>query len=115
MVATVVDLVESWHNYDKKHGGRLIQIRKSYLVLLSTMCGVKQNRAKLSELENMQKLFAVADGMIRKHAPDELTKVIIFFMKICYLTFLMKICNLIFLMKIFNSVFLMKICNLIFL
>ena len=83
MVATVVDLVESWHNYDKKHGGRLIQIRKSYLVLLSTMCGVKQNRAKLSELENMQKLFNVADGMIRKHAPDELTKVA--HILICYL------------------------------
>ena len=83
LLGTVVDLIESWHTYDRKHGGRLIQIRKGFLILLSTMTMVKQNRVKLSDLDLMQKLYNVCDGMIRKNAPDQLTKILINTMHKC--------------------------------
>jgi len=77
LIATVVEQIESWHNYDRKQGGRLIQIRKAFLTLLSTMASVKQNRVKIGEVELMQKLFRICDKMVRKNAPDELTKLLI--------------------------------------
>lgn len=77
LIGTVVDLIESWHNYDRKHGGRLIQIRKAFFVLLSTMATVKQNREKICELDIMQKLYTVCECMIRKNAPEQLTKLLI--------------------------------------
>ena len=43
-VATVVELIATWHRYDKKHGGRLLQIRKSLLTLMSAMSTSKECR-----------------------------------------------------------------------
>ena len=41
------------------------------------MASVKQNRVKIGEVELMQKLFRICDKMVRKNAPDELTKLLI--------------------------------------
>ena len=40
-VGTVVELIATWHRYDKKHGGRLLQIRKSLLTMLGAMSASK--------------------------------------------------------------------------
>ena len=44
-VGTVVELIATWHRYDKKHGGRLLQIRKSLLTMLGAM-----STSKVSDL-----------------------------------------------------------------
>lgn len=52
-ISTVVGLIESWHKYDKKHGGRLLQIRKSFLSLLGAMTASKDCQNKLAKPEVM--------------------------------------------------------------
>jgi hypothetical protein len=76
LTSTVVDLIEAWHKYDAKHGGRLIQIRKAYLVLLSTMTSGSQ-KTRISDMEIMQKLYAICGNMLRKNAPEQLIKLLI--------------------------------------
>jgi len=76
-VATVVELIATWHRYDKKHGGRLLQIRKSLLTLMSAMSTSKECRHKLADLETMRKLFGVCSDMLNSRAPEQLIKQII--------------------------------------
>ena len=72
-----VELIATWHKYDKKHGGRLLQIRKSLLTLLAAMNASKECRHKLADVENMRKLYVVCDDMLTSRAPEQLIKQIL--------------------------------------
>ena len=82
-IRTVVELISSWHKYDKKQGGRLLQIRKSMLNLLSAMTAAKESRNKVADLENMTKLYHVCDEMFEMRAPEQIIKQLITIMSRC--------------------------------
>ena len=77
MTRKKVELISTWHKYDKKHGGRLLQIRKSLLALLAAMNASKECRHKLADVENMRKLYVVCDDMLTSRAPEQLIKQIL--------------------------------------
>jgi len=77
MLPVVVDLIESWHKYDHRHGCRLIHLRKGFIILLKSMTSDKEGRAKLSDQGILKKLCAVAEGMMQKNEPEQVVRLLI--------------------------------------
>jgi len=77
MLPVVVDLIESWHKYDHRHGCRLIHLRKGFIILLKSMTAEKEGRTKLSDQGILKKLCSVAEGMMQKSEPEQVVRLLI--------------------------------------
>ena len=77
MLPVVVDLIESWHKYDHRHGCRLIHLRKGFIILLKSMTADKEGRTKLSDQGILKKLCSVAEGMMQKSEPEQVVRLLI--------------------------------------